>query len=173
MKETDFAEVEEELRSRGKDEEVELLREFVASLPALEQRLPDEVFEGSRVFSGSARAAELLTYGGGHTESDAFLLVPDLRVLFAGDLVLVQSHAWVGDGELPEWLRILDRIEALEFDVLVPGHGPVGGRGDVGAMRAYLEDVLAAAPDAAVPERYSGWDFADGWSRNLDAVAAR
>ena len=143
--------------------------ELVEAVAEIEQRLPDDLFDERR----SLGRAELLTYGGGHTESDAFLHLADAGVLFAADLVLVRSHGWIGDGRPEVWPGIVDRIGELDFDVLVPGHGEVGGRGDLEAFRAYLDDLLAAAHDAPVPERYRDWDFAEGWSRNLTALTAR
>jgi len=147
-------------------------RDVVAAVVEIELRLPDETFEERRDFG----ACELLTFGGGHTESDAILLVGDARVLFAADLVVVRSHGWVGDGDVESWLGILERIRGLEFDVVVPGHGPVGTRADLDAMEGYLRDILESArgqgADAPLPERYREWDFADGWARNLAALTA-
>ena len=82
----------------------------------------------------------------------------------------------IGDGVPEAWPGIVDRIGELDFDVLVPGHGEAGGREDVDAFRAYLDDLLAArehGPNAPMPERYRDWDFADGWARNLDFLAGR
>jgi glyoxylase-like metal-dependent hydrolase (beta-lactamase superfamily II) len=139
----------------------------VAAVAEIEPRLPDEVFDERRSFG----RAELATYGGGHTESDAFLHLADAGVLFAADLVLVRSHAWMGDGNPEAWLEIVDRLAELDFGVLVPGHGDVGGRQDLDDFRGYLADVVAAAEEhggnAPIPERYRDWAFEDGWARNL------
>jgi cyclase len=147
--------------------------ELVETVAEIEQRLPDDLFDERRAFDG----AELVTYGGGHTQSDAFLHLPAERVLFTADLVVVRSHPWMGHGDPDEWPRILERMQALDFDVLVPGHGPVGGREDVDAMLEYLAEAVEAArehgPRAPVPERYRDWDFADGWQRNLEFLAGR
>jgi hypothetical protein len=86
--------------------------------------------------------------------------------------VLVRSHGWIGDGVPEAWPGIVDRIGALDFDVLVPGHGEVGGRADLEDFRAYLDDLLAAGRDDPVPERNRDWAFPEGWSRNLTALAA-
>jgi glyoxylase-like metal-dependent hydrolase (beta-lactamase superfamily II) len=166
----DYEPLLEDLRSRGLEDEIALLEDFLRELPEIEQRLPDETFDQRRELG----RCELLTYGGGHTESDAFLLLRDDRVLYAADLVVVRSHAWVGDGDLGSWREILGRMAELDFDVLVPGHGPVGGRGDVDAMLGYLADLAEAAPTGgAMPDRYRDWDFASGWERNVAALAAK
>jgi cyclase len=147
--------------------------ELVAAVAEIEPRLPDDVFDERR----SLGRAELLTYGGGHTESDAFLHLAEAGVLFAGDLVLVRSHAWMGDGNPEAWRVIVDRIAELDFDVFVPGHGEVGGRSELDDFRGYLADIVAAAEEhgagAPVPERYRDWAFADGWARNLDFLTKR
>jgi cyclase len=159
----------DDLRERGKTDEIALVEDFLGDLPQIQQRLPDDTFEERR----NLGRCELLTFGGGHTESDAFLLLGDERILFAADLVVVRSHGWVGDGDVGSWRAILDRMRRLDFDVLVPGHGPVGGRDDVDAMLGYLADVTDAAPtSSAMPERYRDWDFASGWDRNVAALSA-
>jgi cyclase len=147
--------------------------ELVEAVAEIELRLPDEVFDERRSFG----RAELVTYGGGHTESDAFLHLADAGVLFAADLVLVRNHARMADGYPDAWPGILDRIAELDFDVLVPGHGEVGGRADLDDLRAYLADVVAAAEehgaDAPIPERYRDWGFESGWERNLAFLTGR
>jgi glyoxylase-like metal-dependent hydrolase (beta-lactamase superfamily II) len=141
--------------------------ELVAAVAEIEPRLPDDVFDESLRLG----RADLATYGGGHTESDGFLHLAEAAVLFAADLVLVRSHAWMGDGNPRAWREIAARLGELDFDVLVPGHGDVGGRRDLDDFRAYLEDIVAAAEEhganAPIPERYRDWAFEEGWARNL------
>ena len=159
----------DDFRARGRTDEIELVEDFLRELPQIEQRLPDETFEERRDLG----ACEVATFGGGHTESDAFLLCRDAGVLFAADLVVVRSHAWVGDGDVDSWRGILDRLRGLEFGVLVPGHGPVGSRADVDAMDAHLAALLEAARmGGAMPGRYRDWDYASGWDRNVAALTA-
>ena len=99
----------------------------------LETTLPNELFEEQFLIEG----ALVETLGGGHTESDAFLWFED--TLFAGDLVVVQNHPWVGHGDLEHWIEILEAFEARGPRAIVPGHGPVGGAADLAPLRRYLE----------------------------------
>jgi hypothetical protein len=50
---------------------------------------------------------------------------------------------WVGP--LEGWLRALDAIEALEPEVVVPGHGPITDLAGLATLRAYWTYMEAAA----------------------------
>jgi cyclase len=136
----------------------------------LELRMPDETFSGERTFAGTERAVRVITYGGGHTGNDAFLWQGEDRVLFAGDLVVVGTHPWTGDGNVAAWPGILERIEQLGPRTIVPGHGPVAGPEALEFMFRYLELLASAEPGA--PNPYPDLDHADGWERNLQALAS-
>jgi glyoxylase-like metal-dependent hydrolase (beta-lactamase superfamily II) len=159
---------------------VALGHEIVASLATLRFTPPTRTFPERLELRGAHRTAEVLTYGGGHTESDALLYLPDVQVLFAGDLVVIANHPWMGHGDPAAWLRILNRLEALDCETLVPGHGPAGTRADVAQVRAYITDMLrlageyaqfGATPDemavAPIPQAYAQWDGADVFARNM------
>jgi glyoxylase-like metal-dependent hydrolase (beta-lactamase superfamily II) len=122
---------------------------------------PTDVFEERLERDG----AVIETLGGGHTESDAFLWFED--TVFTGDLVVVESHPWVGHGDVEHWLEILDAFEARRPRVIVPGHGPVGSVEDIPPLRRYLEGLLDGTATAV-----DGWDFAEGHERNVEALRA-
>jgi len=121
--------------------------------------LPTTVFAERLELDG----AVVETLGGGHTESDAFLWFEDS--VFTGDLVVVESHPWVGHGDVEHWLEILDAFEARRPRVIVPGHGPVGSVEDIPPLRNYLEGLLAGTATAV-----DGWEFRDGHQRNVEAL---
>jgi cyclase len=152
----------ERLRASGDEEGAKLLEEQAPELESLMHRLPDETFEESRDFG----RAQALTYGGGHTESDAFVLV-DGGLLIAGDLVVVGMQPWAGHGNPRAWAAILDRLLELDWDTCVPGHGPVCGRDVLPPLRDYL---LALDEGGELPERFRGWGQPEMWERNLEAL---
>jgi glyoxylase-like metal-dependent hydrolase (beta-lactamase superfamily II) len=45
------------------------------------------------------------------------------------------------DSYMPDWIESLRRVEQIDFDILVPGHGPLGDKQSVRAFREYLEDL--------------------------------
>jgi cyclase len=139
----------------------ERTRELMEQRPlgTLDVVFPTDVFE-ERV---EREGAVVETLGGGHTEGDAFLWFED--TVFAGDLVVVETHPWVGDGDVEHWLEILDAFEARRPRVIVPGHGQIGSVGDIPPLRRYLEGLLDGTATAV-----DGWGFAEGHERNVEAL---
>ncbi|MCW2964157.1 MAG: hypothetical protein JWO17_1409 [Actinomycetia bacterium] len=135
----------------------ELMEERTAGVPDVV--FPTDVFEERLEREG----ALVETLGGGHTESDAFLWFED--TVFTGDLVVIESHPWVGDGDVEHWLEILDAFEARRPRVIVPGHGPIGSVEDIPPLRRYLEGLLDGTATAV-----EGWNFAEGHDRNVEAL---
>ena len=86
----------------------------------------------------------------------------DDRVVFAVDVVSVKRlpYKTLSDAYFPDWIDALGRIEAIDFDILAPGHGPLGDKSDVTAHRQYFEAlhdaVLAAARDGQSLEQMQG-----------------
>ncbi len=135
-----------------------------SELPTLEVRHPDETFVDERGF-GRATA---ITYGGGHTLSDAVLWLPEERILFTADLV-VHGHPWIGDGDPGAWPGILERLPELGPRIVVPGHGPVSGPESVDVVSAYLDAFNDAKPGD--PNPYPDLPWPEMWERNLESFA--
>lgn len=146
---------------------------ILASLPEIRLHLPDLTFNDRLTFHGTERTAQLLAIGGGHTESDCVLFLPQEDVVFCGDLLFVRCHPYLGDGDPDTWLSTLDRLENLAATVYVPGHGPVGKREDLEKMRLYIRTLTQQAnkvvarggtvEDAAahpIPEPFADWILA-------------
>ena len=120
-------------------------RGHLDGLPTLRYTLPNVTFDDRMTFQGPKRTAEAITYGGGHTVSDSLLYLPDDRIAFMGDLLFVDCHLYIADGNPKELFRIFDRVQGLDAKVLVPGHGPVGSAKDIGENRRYVEELQRTA----------------------------
>ena len=65
--------------------------------------------------------------------------------MFTGDFFVGSpgrhGMPYMGDGYVEEWPASLDGLKALEFDVMVPGHGaPFREREQIDHLQAYLRD---------------------------------
>jgi cyclase len=121
-------------------------RRTLEMLPTLELWLPNQTFDGKRVFHGTHRTAELLTKGKGHTSSDCYLVLPEERVAFVGDLAFFQCQPFMGYCDPEAWKAQLEGMERSDVETFVPGHGPVGTKADIALLRKYitaLEDMVS------------------------------
>lgn len=113
----------------------------------------------------------VLYLGAGHTDGDLVALFEARKLLVAGDLVLEKYEPVVDEGAGGDLLALaaaLDRLLALDFERVLPGHGQPAPRARVERLRAYLaalEQAVAAArargldEDAVVREvRLVGFD---------------
>ncbi|MGD8905026.1 MAG: MBL fold metallo-hydrolase [Anaerolineae bacterium] len=107
-------------------------------LPTFELRYPEQTFSGKLVFYGTRRHAELVEVAPGHTDSDAYLLLPDDRIVFMGDLGFLQCQPFMVYCDPQAWVAQLAQMEQLDVEVFVPGHGPLGTRADVALQREYI-----------------------------------
>lgn len=67
-------------------------------------------------------------FGRGHTNGDAVIYFPALRTIHTGDLVTGGTPLidYPGGGSIVEWTKTLDAVaKNLDFDTVIPGHGPV------------------------------------------------
>ncbi len=128
-------------------------RVLMAELPGVRRVLADVTFDDRMVLHGTRRRAALVTYGGGHTSSDAFMHLPDDRVALMGDLLFVGSHPGFQHGDCAAWRRVIDEVRRLDVERLIPGHGPVGTPRDLEAEDAYLAYVEELARSVLHGER--------------------
>ena len=137
-------------------------------------------------FHGAARSAELITYAGGHTESDAVLFLPKEGVAFMSDLLFIGHQPYLGGGDPDRLRQIMEKVSALAPRLLVPGHGPVGTADSLKVMSQYVStlDELArkmveddAAEETidtmAIPQPYDDWLFASFFPVNMQVLYQR
>jgi glyoxylase-like metal-dependent hydrolase (beta-lactamase superfamily II) len=85
---------------------------------------------------------QLLHYGPAHTFGDTLVYLPRSKVLFAGDVAFFYSMPLAASGKIGSWLRVIDRVMDMDVDLIVPGHGPPGGKRELEDEREYFQFVL-------------------------------
>jgi cyclase len=98
-------------------------------------------------------------FGRGHTSGDVVIYFPDLKMIHTGDLFLARAAPrgappsparppgvniyvdYAQGGSFFEWSRTLDGALKLDFDTVVPGHGPVSTRDDLVKFKTDLETM--------------------------------
>ncbi|MFM7224607.1 MAG: MBL fold metallo-hydrolase [Actinomycetota bacterium] len=83
----------------------------------------------------------------GHTAGDLMVLVPDADVCFAGDLCFFGVTPLAFQGDPAVWAEVVDAVADLA-EVIVPGHGPLGGEREVRELGDYLRHCAAGSVPA-------------------------
>lgn len=120
----------------------------LAMLPTLELRFPNLTFGARLVFKGTERTAELREVAPGHTASDAYLVLPEDRVIFMGDLGFFQCQPFTVYSDPQAWVAHLEEMEQSRAETFVPGHGPLGTKTVLALQRQYinlLQELVAGA----------------------------
>jgi cyclase len=72
-------------------------------------------------------------FGRGHTNGDAAIYFPALKVVHTGDLFVTGAPFidYSSSASAKEWPATIDGILQWDFDTVIPGHGPVSKRADL------------------------------------------
>jgi len=87
---------------------------------------PTETFplaEG-RMFSFGGERVKVVHPGPAHTDDNVVVFFPDRGVLFGGCMVIgMDAVGYTGDADLPRWPDAIRRLQRLNAQHVVPGHG--------------------------------------------------
>jgi len=127
---------------------VEMARFFLDQKRGVRHTLPDLTFTDRLDLTLGERRMQVLNYGRGVTPGDAMLYLPAERVVLTGDL-LVNPITFALSCYPSEWVGVLDRLEALDVAVTVPGHGePLRDKALLRATRDLFKEVLRRGTEA-------------------------
>jgi glyoxylase-like metal-dependent hydrolase (beta-lactamase superfamily II) len=112
---------------------------------------PQITFSDKATIELGGTTAELIWVGRNHSNNSVVVRFPKEKVIFAVDFIPVKGVAFrdFPDAYLDEWIDSLKKVELMDFEILAPGHGQLGGKVDVTNFRLYLEDLRAQVLAAA------------------------
>lgn len=89
--------------------------------------------------------------GPAHTPEDLVVFVPQLGVLFSGDLFFQGRIPFVGQADSRLWISSLTRLMKYQPKLVIPGHGPASTdpMKDMAMTRDYLEVLRTSMGEAA------------------------
>lgn len=107
--------------------------------------VPQVTFSDRLTIALGGTVVELAYVGRNHSDNSIVMRFPRERLLFAVDFIPVEALPYrdLPDAWIPDWFDSLRRVEQMDFDILVPGHGPLGRKAHVRLFREYLEALHA------------------------------
>jgi glyoxylase-like metal-dependent hydrolase (beta-lactamase superfamily II) len=150
---------------------------------------PEVTFTDRMTVTLGGKSVELIYLGLSHSDNMIVMHFPEERALYTVDFVSVKRLPYknLSDAYMPEWIDAVRQVEAMDFDILVPGHGPVGTRADATEHRQYLQALYSAVLDGArkgqslddmkkgiMLEEFKHMSMYDKWRElNIEGVYAR
>jgi len=149
----------------------------------IEHTPPTRTFEGALTIRVGNKTVELIEVGPAHTRGDVLIHVPENRTVFTGDILFIDGTPIMWVGPVANWIDACRRIEAMDVETVVPGHGPITDKRGAAAVRGYLEYVRDEARqryDAGVPAfeaasdiplgEYAAWSDSERIAVNVDRL---
>ena len=144
-------------------------------------------FSDRMSFTRGDKTFELTYLGPGHGNDLIAIVVRPDNVAFVVDAVSSKRLFYrdFPGANLDQWIEQVRKIDSLEFEVMIGGHGPVGVKSDVGAGIAYLEELRAEVlkglkagksvdelKQSVTMEKYKDWAAYDNWRElNVQGMA--
>lgn len=91
--------------------------------------VPKNGFDKSQTLMLGNQKIENLYFGAAHTQDNIVSFIPSEKVLFGGCMVkaLKATKGFLGDADVTEWPKTIEKVKALKPKIVIPGHGEFGG----------------------------------------------
>jgi glyoxylase-like metal-dependent hydrolase (beta-lactamase superfamily II) len=118
--------------------------------------MPDQVVDDKKVLKLGDTTLELIYVGRNHSDNSLVMRLPKEKLVFVVDFAPIEAVQFrdIPDNASPlEYIDSLKKLDALDWDRMIPGHPQAGGRlgtkKDVEDDIAYMEDLSAEVKKAA------------------------
>ena len=111
--------------------------------------MPTRMVEDALALDLGGRQIQVLFLGRAHTGGDLHVYVPDEKILFMSEAYLNRIFPAMRSAYPSEWVSMIERAQALDVDIYVPGHGfveaPAVLEEELETYRQAVQQVIAEA----------------------------
>jgi glyoxylase-like metal-dependent hydrolase (beta-lactamase superfamily II) len=123
------------------DQQVRVQTAYAEQVKEVKPTPPSVTLNDHMTLFRGDREIRLLHLGHAHTAGDVVVFLPRERVVCTGDM-LVAGISNLSDGFVNEWPDTVEKLRALDFTDVIPGHGePWKGKEKIDHWQAYLRDI--------------------------------
>lgn len=111
---------------------------------------PDKTFSDTKTVRLGDGEVKLHYFGLSHTDNVIVMEFTRERAIFVVDSMNINRLPYrnLPRFYMPETIEFMKKVEALDYDIAIPGHGLIGEPKDVTRYRKYLEALYAAVIEA-------------------------
>jgi cyclase len=99
---------------------------------------PTMTFANTITYHYPNMPVQLMFAGPAHTWGDVMVYLPRQRILFAADVAFHYVAPFCHNAHVTNWIEQVGKIQAMDVNVISPGHGPIGGKKEIAEMGEYL-----------------------------------
>ncbi|MEO1890607.1 MAG: rhodanese-like domain-containing protein [Candidatus Thioglobus sp.] len=133
-------EADKEIRHRGEDIYARTLRVQKEKIIGTKVVFPDLTFKEKMPISMGDTQIELMHIGASHSPDDIQLWLPEQKLLISGDTAFNERMLPIFlHTNAAAWIETWDKIEALEPEIIIPGHGEPT---DLATITKFTKDYL-------------------------------
>ena len=126
---------------------LQVQEQYMLALEAVDPTPPTVTFSDEMTVFAGDREIRLIYPGRGHTGGDVIVYLPEEGIVCTGDFFL-PGVPYMGDAYIDEWPDSLERLREIDFETVLPGHGPAfTDRGRIDDLQAYLRDIWTKIAD--------------------------
>jgi glyoxylase-like metal-dependent hydrolase (beta-lactamase superfamily II) len=126
-------------------------------------------------------------HGRGHTNGDVFIYFPEVNAVHTGDMFLTSTSTlqpyidYANGGTALQWPATLDSVLKMDFDAVIPGHGPLSNRAGMMRWQSTFKTMLdrvrvmvkeGRSKDAIAQMLVKDYEFQPAAIDQLDALLA-
>ena len=125
---------------------------------------PDIVYSNHMTITLGGSSVELMHPGPAHSDDMTILLFPEQRAVFGVDFMHVKRFpVTLGGYPVARYVDAIAKVQALDFDTVIPGHGDVGEKADLVLFLDFLR-ALETAVASGINEGQSLEDMRENLS---------
>ncbi len=99
---------------------------------------PSVTFKDDLTFHIGGTEVQFRFAGPAHTWGDMMAYFPQHKILFAGDVGFFWVAPYANNSYISKWIEVCDKIQGWDVDMIIPGHGPIGGKKELAEMANYF-----------------------------------
>jgi glyoxylase-like metal-dependent hydrolase (beta-lactamase superfamily II) len=120
-------------------------QQYADEQPKLRVTPPNATLSRDMTLHRGSREIQIRFLGRAHTDGDIVVFLPRERIVATGDMI-TSGLSYTGDAFIDEWPATLEAVMALDFDMVLPGHGAVfKGKDHIRNLQAYWRDFYQQA----------------------------
>ncbi|MFO8025471.1 MBL fold metallo-hydrolase [Thiohalophilus sp.] len=108
---------------------------------------PDTAIDSRRELQLGNKQIVLFPSGNSHSPGDLLLWLPDDRVLISGDVIYSDRMPSTNNSNLQQWITLLQELEQLQPQTVIPGHGRVTNVHGIEQLHALLTALWQAVEE--------------------------